>query len=277
MTCPDERALAACFDGELDAATAASVRAHAAQCARCGAELEALAAIRSGARQVFGARVPESLRLRVASALDAEDATRRVPARAGVGLPAPAAATPPLGRWRVGTFWWGAAAGALTAVVTLFAVLAATGRGPIGLNSTAPLDALTADHVGALRSGRLIEVVSTDRHTVKPWFAGRADVSPVVADFRDRGYALIGGRTDELAGQRAAVTVYRHERHLIDVFSWQRRSAPPEAEATRRGYRIACWVVADVQYCAISDTGWDELHGLVRLLRDESLADESRH
>jgi anti-sigma factor RsiW len=114
----------------------------------------------------------------------------------------------------------------------------------------------------------LVGVLSTDHHTVKPWFAGHADVSPVVADFTPQGYRLIGGRADSLDGQRSAVVVYQHGAHIINVFSWmdQRHFLP--TDTTRRGYHIACWPVKDLQYCAVSDTGWDELQGLVGLLQD---------
>ena len=87
------------------------------------------------------------------------------------------------------------------------------------------LDDLVADHTRSLLGSHLIDVVSTDRHTVKPWFAGRTDVSPVVADFADHGYRLVGGRADYLDHQRAAVVVYQHGAHVINVFSWALRSA----------------------------------------------------
>jgi anti-sigma factor RsiW len=111
-------------------------------------------------------------------------------------------------------------------------------------------------------------VLSTDRHTVKPWFAGRADVSPVVADFGAQGYKLVGGRADSLEHQRSAVLVYEHGAHVVNVFAFTPGREPLPAEVTRRGYHIACWRGGDLAYCAVSDAGWEELAGLRSLLQD---------
>ena len=105
----------------------------------------------------------------------------------------------------------------------------------------------------------LIDVISTDRHTVKPWFAGHADVSPAVADFAPQGYKLVGGRADYFNGQRAAATVYEHGAHVINVFTFRADGRALPALRSRDGYHIACWTAADLQYCAVSDAGWDEL------------------
>jgi anti-sigma factor RsiW len=141
------------------------------------------------------------------------------------------------------------------------------------LRTDAALDDLVAAHVRALMPEHLTDVVSTDRHTVKPWFAGHADVSPVVADFAAQGYRLVGGRADYLAQQRAAAVVYQHGAHIINVFTWVagRRALPPFA--TRSGYHIACWQAGNLQSCAVADTGWDELQGLVQLLRETGARD----
>jgi anti-sigma factor RsiW len=128
------------------------------------------------------------------------------------------------------------------------------------------LDDLVSAHVRSLMPLHLTDVISTDRHTVKPWFAGRADVSPVVADFDAQGYRLIGGRADSLDRQRMAVLVYQHGAHVINVFAF----APPRevlpAELSRRGYHISCWRGGDLGYCAVSDAGWEELTALRQLL-----------
>jgi anti-sigma factor RsiW len=102
---------------------------------------------------------------------------------------------------------------------------------------------------------------------VRPWFAGHADVSPVVADFAPQGYRLVGGRADYFEGQRVAVAVYEYGPHVINVFTWasSRRSFP--GVSTRNGYHVVFWKVGNLEYCAVSDAGWEELQGLVRLLR----------
>ena len=130
------------------------------------------------------------------------------------------------------------------------------------------LDELVSAHVRSLMPTHLIDVVSTDRHTVKPWFAGHADVSPVVADFEPQGYRLVGGRVDYLDHQRSAVVVYQHGAHVINVFSWAANARAVPGNVTRSGYHLAFWRAGDLEYCAVSDTAWDELLGLVRLLRE---------
>jgi anti-sigma factor RsiW len=135
------------------------------------------------------------------------------------------------------------------------------------------LDELISAHVRSLMPAHLIDVVSTDKHTVKPWFAGHADVSPVVADFEQQGYKLIGGRADYLDHQRSAVVVYQHGAHVINVFSWAAKDRKMPRDASRSGYHLAFWKAGDLEYCAVSDTGWDELLGLVRLLRELGVRD----
>jgi anti-sigma factor RsiW len=130
------------------------------------------------------------------------------------------------------------------------------------------LDQLVSAHVRSLMPSHLTDVVSTDKHTVKPWFAGHADVSPVVADFEPQGYRLVGGRVDYLDHQRSAVVVYQHGAHVINVFSWAGHDRVLPADVTRSGYHLAFWQAGDLTYCAVSDTGRDELLGLVRLLKE---------
>jgi anti-sigma factor RsiW len=161
-------------------------------------------------------------------------------------------------------FWVGALGGAGgTAIAATFAFLLLAPRFANPL-----LDQLVSAHVRSLMPSHLIDVVSTDKHTVKPWFTGHADVSPQVADFEPQGYRLVGGRVDYLDHQRSAVVVYQHGAHVINVFSWADRERALPADATRNGYHFAFWKAGDLDYCAVSDTGWDELLGLVRLLRD---------
>ncbi len=121
-------------------------------------------------------------------------------------------------------------------------------------------------------ASHMIDVISTDQHTVKPWFAGRVDISPVVADFAGQGYRLLGGRADYFDGHRSAVVVYQHGRHYINVFSWKAGEHALPRDSTRDGYRLAFWRAGDLDYCAVADTGWNELNALERLLRDDTAA-----
>jgi anti-sigma factor RsiW len=103
-----------------------------------------------------------------------------------------------------------------------------------GAAKRALLDDLLSAHVRSLMPDHLIDVISTDRHTVKPWFAGPGDVSPVVADFDAQGYRLIGARTDYFEHQRAAVIVYQRGSRVINVFSWAGSARPTEGRHTQR-------------------------------------------
>ncbi|HEY1874558.1 MAG TPA: zf-HC2 domain-containing protein [Steroidobacteraceae bacterium] len=250
MQCAETLRVQAYFDGEVDAVAALEIERHAEHCPECRALLEQLANTRARIRgELEFATAPPQLRAGISRLLD-EEVRRGNPQRA------------PRVPLRPRPFWLGALGGmgaALAAALALF-FLFPTLPNPV-------LDDLVTAHVRSLMPEHLIDVVSTDRHTVKPWFAGHADVSPVVADFADRGYRLVGGRADYFDQQRVAVVVYQHGAHVINVFSWVAgRRALPEF-ATRSGYHIACWKLGNLQYCAVSDTGWDELQGLVRLVR----------
>ena len=259
MQCPESLRVQAYFDAELDAVTAADIERHIEHCADCRALLKDLEQMRAVLRRDLGYdRAAPALRAKIMRALDQEGAT-------GMALPA---GRPQLrervSRRRPRSFWMGALGGAGgTAIAATLAFLLLVPR------LTNPLlDELVSAHVRSLMPAHLIDVVSTDKHTVKPWFAGHTDVSPVVADFEAQGYRLIGGRADYLDHQRSAVVVYQHGAHVINVFSWADNERVLPDNATRSGYHLAFWREGDLDYCAVSDTGWDELMGLVRLLRD---------
>jgi anti-sigma factor RsiW len=250
VQCAEALRVQAYFDGEVDAVSALEVERHAERCPECRALLEHLAITRARIRgELEFATAPPQLRASITRLLDDE----------GRGATRQRAPRVPL---RPRPFWLGALGGvgaALAAGLALFFFIPS--------RSDPILNDLVSAHVRSLMPEHLTDVISTDRHTVKPWFAGHADVSPVVADFGDRGYRLIGGRADYFDQQRVAVVVYQHGAHVINVFTWVAgRRALPEF-ATRSGYHIACWKLGNLQYCAVSDTGWDELQGLVRLLR----------
>jgi anti-sigma factor RsiW len=145
----------------------------------------------------------------------------------------------------------------------------------VGRGAPDPLehDVLTA-HLRALVSGHAIDVESSDRHTVKPWFAGHADVAPPVTDFAADGFVLSGGRVDYVDGTRAAVVVYRHGAHLVDVFAWRDAGGRTRERAVSgNGYRLLFWRAGDLAFCAVSDTAEPELVALKRLITASLPAD----
>ena len=267
MQCAESLRVQAYFDGEVDALGAAEIERHAGHCAECRALLEDLERTRVGIRRDLDpGGAPPALRARIARALD-EEARAAPPAPPQMRPPSPRGNALPV--WRMRAFWQGACGGLGAAVAAALAFLFLS-----AVPSAALEEELTRAHVRSLMPGHLTDVVSTDRHTVKPWFAGHADVSPVVADFSAEGYRLVGGRADYLDRQRAAVLVYQHGAHLINVFVWATgRHTLPE-RTTRAGYHLVFWRVGDLDYCVVSDAGWDELAGLAHLLRDLGVRDQ---
>ena len=253
MACPEALRVQAYFDGELDGADATAVQRHLEGCADCRALVEDLARLRTAIRRDLTPVASPQLRARITQALDAQ-------------TPAPVTVLKPRAP-RNRSFWLGALSGvtgsALAAGI-LFVLLSP-------MLGSALQDELVSAHLHSLLPAQLIQVESSDHHTVKPWFAGHADVSPVVADFAGAGYRLVGGRADSVDHQRAAVLVYQHGAHVINVFSWEARRGGIARETTRNGYHMIFWTDADLQYCAVSDTGWNELSALVRLMREQGV------
>ena len=186
MQCAESLRVQAYFDQEVDAVSAAETERHAERCSECRALLEDLEKVRASLRRhVTYTAAPPALRAQILRALDQEDATAEAAASATAQpTPRPAtrsAARPPAQqppRWGGRAFWTGTFSGiggaAMAAALAFFLVMPAM---------VSPLtNDLVSAHVRSLMPEHLIDVVSTDRHTVKPWFAGHADVSPVVAD-----------------------------------------------------------------------------------------------
>jgi anti-sigma factor RsiW len=231
------------FDGELDAAEAATLVAHRQHCPAC----QAAAAALQHARLLMDGGLYEPA---------PDDVRRRVMARLAAAQPP---ATAPLwtlrSRMRV---WWSAGIGfGLGAACA--AVLALLIAAPSGPDLTREL---VASHIRALQPGHLEDVVSTDRHTVKPWFDGRLDFAPPVKDLKDVGFPLKGGRLDYVDGRPVAALVYQRDKHIIDLYIW------PEARgessslqlAEYHGYNILHWRWDGMTFWAVSDVEPAQLH-----------------
>lgn len=263
MQCAESLRVQAYFDGEVDAVAAAEIERHAEHCNECRELLQDLEKVRTALRAgITYAAAPPALRTRITEALDQEGADTEA---GNTATPLRPRQRRHIGIWRGRSFWTGVLSGvggtALAAAFVFF--LMVPGHG----NSLS--NELVSAHVRSLMPAHLTDVVSTDKHTVKPWFAGHADVSPAVADFESQGYRLIGGRADYIDHQRSAVVVYQHGAHVINVFAWAAAGVHRRSNTTRNGYRLAYWQQGDIQYCAVSDTGWDEILGLVSLLREQ--------
>jgi anti-sigma factor RsiW len=240
-----EDVLDAYVDGELDPATVAEVDAFLLASPACRDALEERRALGKRVRdEAPYFRAPESLRGALRRQLRPVER--------------------PPGRRRLLSWPFAGGLAAAGAVAGLVAGIW-LGRPPVH----APMfDDVVASHVAALSpGGRLVEVVSTDRHTVKPWFAGRIDIAPLVRDLSVDGFQLVGGRLDRVGEHESAAVVYRIRNHYVDLFMW--RAPHDQVEAVRmtqaRGFEVATWSSAGVRHTAISDVNRADLERFARL------------
>ncbi|MGH6984286.1 MAG: anti-sigma factor family protein [Stellaceae bacterium] len=233
------------FDGELDAAQAAALAAHRADCPICQAATESLGHVRQALReQAPYHRAPDALRAR----LTAQAAPRRVPLMRAAGWRRAAAAF--------------VAGGAIAASV----MLAIVPSGAPGLP-----DQVLAGHLRALEPGHLEDVVSTDQHTVKPWFDGKLDFAPPVKDLKADGFPLEGGRLDYLDGRRVAAMVYGRAKHVIDIYAWPETGANTMPTILERdGYTLIRWRQNGMALWAVSDVEKTQLEDFCRRWRAAS-------
>jgi anti-sigma factor RsiW len=108
--------------------------------------------------------------------------------------------------------------------------------------------------------GHLLDVRSTDRHTVKPWFAGKTDIAPQVFDLSEKGFPLLGGRLDYVDGHSVAALVYGRRLHTINLFvSRQAKGESAAGSFSARGYSVAHWTSNGLSYWAVSDAAAPEI------------------
>ncbi len=135
-------------------------------------------------------------------------------------------------------------------------------------NRETPRQVLTTDllsaHIRSLNGTHLLDVPSTDQHTVKPWFNGKLDFSPQVKQFPE--FPLLGGRLEYIEGHPAAALVYGRRAHVINLFTWP-SAAGSESSETRNGYHIHSWFSGGMAYWAVSDLGEGELTQFISLYR----------
>lgn len=119
---------------------------------------------------------------------------------------------------------------------------------------------ILSDHIRSLIGTHLLDVPSSDRHTVKPWFNGKLDFSPEVKDFASQGFPLAGGRLDYLTDRAVAALVYRRRQHVINLFTWPADSSPvTESHFSRNGYNVVHWTHGAMACWAASDISMVEL------------------
>jgi anti-sigma factor RsiW len=254
MTCDDvERLVEAYADGELALERALAVETHLADCAACTARLDRTRALTRALQAAPYFRAPEGLadRLRATPPAAVATAARRQPEPT----------QPRHRRWQP----WLVSAASL-AVVSLALVGVQHERAAIADDATA--EAVIEGHVRSLMAGHLTDVTSSDRHTVKPWFAGRVDFSPTVVDLVSEGFPLVGGRLDYIDHHAAAALVYKRREHAINVFVWPLASgsASHTTRSDARGYHVISWTRGGVAVWIVSDLALNELDDFARRL-----------
>ncbi len=243
-SCADIQATLPCYiDGELDALTNLEIEQHLQHCVVCSLTYKAdqtlQRAIQTGAPYYSA---PANLRKRIRSSIRQEHVSI-FPA-----IP-----------WR-----WLSAAASVAVVI-------------LAWNMVPRLDGLDAEqlvvqevvsnHVRSLMASHLVDVSSSDRHVVKPWFTGKLDFSPSVVDLTNHGFPLIGGRLDYLDKRPVAAVVYKRREHVINLFIQPAVHDSLEVlkPATPQGYHLFSWTQSGMTYVAISDLNAKELLEFVRL------------
>ena len=254
MNCNEAGMLVARYaDGEVDSLQGRSIEQHLRGCAACAAKHQDLLALRAriGAEVPYFTATPE-LRERVRALLaNAQDTARARP-------------RPQRDRWRWLT--GGAIAGC---AATLLAWSVGTTVIAWRTNEDVAVEA-GATHVRATLNNHLIQVASSDQHTVKPWLSARLDYSPPVQDLSSEGFALTGGRLDMLNKQRVATLVYSHRLHTIDVFVRPESAPAPSTLRTVRGFNVVHATGSGMDWLAVSDVSADELSEFVQRLAQQT-------
>jgi len=189
------------------------------------------------ARDATYHKAPEALRVRVQSAVAREGRARMVH----------------VGRR---TLAWGLAFATVAAVSWNLGAM----RGRDAAQDIVTHDVLSAHLRSVMTTGSLVDVPSTDRHEVKPWFAGRVDFAPAVPDLAARGFILVGGRLDVVDGRTVAAVTYRYRLHVVNVFERPAKDGeqPPQS-MSRQGYNIVHWSRDGIERWAVSDLAAGDL------------------
>ena len=237
MICDDARLLLhAYLDDELDAAQSAAMERHLATCAACDASRREHGRLRQAlAQPALYRRAPDALRQRWEAPVAVESAARP---RRVLALAAAAGF-----------------AGALVLSTPVWLWLARGSEAPAAL-----VDEAISGHLRSLQPQHLMDVVSTDQHTVKPWFEGKLDFAPRVKDLAEEGFPLAGGRLDAIGGRSVAALIYRRRMHAINLYQWPVDGPDaPQSAAQRHGYTVIEWRQGGMRYLAVSDLNEGEL------------------
>ena len=242
--------LSAFLDDEIDPVESREIQRHLDRCPSC---TEALGRMKGVAARLRAEapyyRASDSLRARVSQAAWSD-------ASGGLTTSRRTGATP--------RGWLAAAATVVVVVGGTWLFTAVQSQKSFGSMERE----VVSSHIRSLMASHLMDVASTDQHTVKPWFNGKLDFSPPVTDLSTSGYPLLGGRLDYLRGRPVAALVYQRRKHLINVFTWPDEAgadseAPPR---TQQGYHVIHETHGGMAYWIVSDLNPEELSAFSRLL-----------
>ena len=246
MGCDDVAAqVGAYLDDELVPDLVGRIQEHLRGCAACTRLYERQRAMNSVVRQhahyyTAPKHLPRGIRSSLRTLAEAERPRRRA------------------------AWGWFASGAAFACAATLALTVSLFQLGPRGEGIE---QELVAAHVRSLMANHLTDVASSDQHTVKPWFNGKLDVAPPVADLTAEGYPLIGGRLDYVDRRAVVALVYRHNQHPINLFIWPAGTAAlPGETVTRRGYNLVHWEEGGMSFWAVSDLNAAELQDFRQLI-----------
>jgi len=242
-----ETTVHAYFDGELDAVRSAEFEHHLDGCEECKTELREIGALRR--------RLQESELFEQASR-QLRDRIRKQIAKDANG--------------RRSALFSGRRVFLIPAFGALVAAAASLMLGVLIFQSHSRSTRITAElidaHVRSLQPGHLTDVLSTDQHTVKPWFDGKLDFIPPVSDFSQQGFPLVGGRLDIIDGHSVASLVYSRRKHIINLFAWPYRGKEATGSGSHQGYNWLRWQSGDMEFCLVSDVSTADLRQLKELI-----------
>jgi anti-sigma factor RsiW len=240
------------IDNELDVATAILVKQHLRDCFQCQHLLESrkfVGALLKNPQVPF--EVPDSLRGKIQSALPPAGSRAK---RGSDSRSAIAWFSVPL-----------ALAAAFAVVLGLVFLYQGTTLNRSRGNALA--NEVMSSHLRSLLATHLLDVPSTDQHTVKPWFDGKLKFSPPVQDFSEHGFRLIGGRLDYLNGREVAALVYQRNKHIVNLFIWPSESGGSTAGQSfvKDGYNVLHWEHDGFEFWAVSDVNAVDLRAFASL------------